>query len=170
MSGICPEHGAGFHDMAGVVTAQIPHGVVLFGKDSFQSWFEIQQAVRTIATSQADKPFAIMVDSACGVNGIVSEEEKERFRQKSYEVFCSEYYDNDMQPGIRASREAHDPVFVRYTPALSGDVPLYDENRVADLKIQLSDQPYLEIAERIMKWFGETQEGDAENSGQEGFA
>ena len=75
-----------------------------------------------------------------------------------------------MQPGIRASREAHDPVFVRYTPALSGDVPLYDENRVADLKIQLSDQPYLEIAERIMKWFGETQEGDAENSGQEGFA
>lgn len=71
-----------------------------------------------------------MVDSACGVNGTVSEDEKERFRQKSYEVFCSDYYDNDMQPGIRASREAHDPVFVRYMPALSGDIPLYDENRV----------------------------------------
>lgn len=96
---------AGFHDMAGVVTAQIPHGIVLFGKDSFQSWFGIQQAVRTIATSQADKPFAIMVDSACGVNGIVSEEEKEHFRQKSYEVFCSDYYDNDMQPGIRPAEK-----------------------------------------------------------------
>ena len=161
---------AGFHDMAGVVTAQIPHGIVLFGKDSFQSWFGIQQTVRTIATSQADKPFAIMVDSACGVNGIVSEEEKERFRQKSYEVFCSEYYDNDMQPGIRASREAHDPVFVRYTSALSWDIPLYDENRAEDLKTQLSDQPYREIAERIMERFGETQEGDAENSGQDSFA
>lgn len=76
--------------MAGVVTAQIPHGVVLFGKDSFQSWFGIQQAVRTIATSQEDKPFAIMVDSACGVNGTVSEKEKEHFRQKSYEIFCSD--------------------------------------------------------------------------------
>ena len=161
---------AGFHDMAGVVTAQIPHGIVLFGKDSFQSWFGIQQAVRTIAASQADKPFAIMVDSACGVNGIVSEEEKERFRKKSYEVFCSDYYDNDMQPGIRASREAHDPVFVRYTPALSGDIPLYDENRAEDLKTQLSDQPYREIAERIMERFGETQEGEAENSGQDSFA
>ena len=161
---------AGFHDMAGVVTAQIPHGIVLFGKDSFQSWFGIQQAVRTIATSQADKPFAIMVDSACGVNGIVSEEEKEHFRQKSYEVFCSDYYDNDMQPGIRASREAHDPVFVRYMPALSGDIQLYDENRTEDLKTQLSDQPYREIAERIMERFGEAQEGDAENSGQDSFA
>ena len=80
------------------------------------------------------------------------------------------YYDNDMQPGIRASREAHDPVFVRYMPALSGDIPLYDENRTEDLKTQLSDQPYREIAERIMERFGEAQEGDAENSGQDSFA
>ena len=36
------------------------------------------------------------------------------------------------------------------------DIPLYDENRVEDLKTQLSDRPYREIAERIMERFEAT--------------
>ena len=59
---------------------------------------------------------------------------------------------------------------IRCLSGLSGDIPLYDENRAEDLKTQLSDQPYREIVERIMERFGETQEGDAENSGQDSFA
>lgn len=92
---------AGFHDMAGIVTAQLPHGVVLFGKDSYQSWFGIQKALKAISTSQADKPFALIVDSCCGTNGILSEQEKESFLKKSFETFCSAYYDGETaQPGM----------------------------------------------------------------------
>ena len=80
---------AGFHDMAGVVTAQIPHGVVLFGKDSFQSWYGIRQAVHTISESQADKPAIMLVDSGCGKDEIVSAEEKESFLSHSYTIFTA---------------------------------------------------------------------------------
>lgn len=153
---------AGFHDMAGIVTAQLPHGVVLFGKDSFQSWFGIQQAVRTIATSQTDKPFAIIVDSGCGFNGLVSEEEKDNFRAKSYEIFCTNYYDNDIQPGLNAHGEAHDPIFIRYSATLAGDIPLYDGKKVVELKKQLSDWSYKELTYRIMEQFGENPMGGSE--------
>lgn len=151
---------AGFHDMAGIVTAQLPHGVVLFGKDSYQSWFGIQRAVNTIATSQSDKPFAIIVDSGCGTNGLVSDQEKEKFRRKAYDVFCSEYYgDSSAQPGLMAHGEAHDPVFIRYSPALSQDIPLYDSSKSSDLVAQLADTPYKELVGRIMKEFGDEPEG-----------
>lgn len=153
---------AGFHDMAGIVTAQLPHGVVLFGKNSFQSWFGIQQAIRTIATSQADKPFALIVDSGCGFNSLVSEEEKENFKAKAYEIFCTNYYDNDIQPGLNAHGEAHDPIFIRYSPVLAGDIPFYDESKVTELKKQLSDESYKELTYRIMKQFGENPIGGLE--------
>ena len=46
----------------------------------------------------------------------------------------------------------------------------YEKMSKKQQKTQLSDLPYREIAERIMEWFGEAQEGDAENSGQDSFA
>lgn len=36
---------AGFHDMGGITVTQLPHGVVLFGNDSRQSWDGITQVI-----------------------------------------------------------------------------------------------------------------------------
>ena len=147
---------AGFHDMAGIVTAQLPHGVVLFGKDSFQSWFGIRQAVQTIALSQKDTPLVMLIDSGCGKDGIVSDKEKEDFRAQSYNIFSDCYYSGGPLPSMQAEDEAHSPVFVPYVSVLSGDIPLYDANKAAELKEKLSATPYKNIARRLMGWFGET--------------
>lgn len=146
---------AGFHDMAGVVTAQLPHETVLFGKDSFQSWFGIQKALRTIARSQADSPMALIVDSSCGLNGTVEPEEKEHFRAKAYDVFREEYYPADDLPTMTAVDVAHDPIFIPYKPALSRDIPLYDEQKAEGLCTLLAEEPYKKLAKRIMADFGD---------------
>lgn len=153
---------AGFHDMGGVVTAQIPHGVVLFGKDSRQSWQGINLVLRTISTSQKSQPFVAIVDSACGRNGLITEAEKYNFTDQSYSVFCESYYnEEEMFPAVRAQGEAHSPIFVPYQPFLADDVQLYSDGSneknemVRQLKETLLAAPYQEIANRIQSWFNE---------------
>lgn len=142
---------AGFHDMAGIITAQLPHGVVLFGKDSVQSWFGIEEALHTIAESQSDTPFVIMVDSNCGQNGIIEPDEKDHFLLKSYEVFCAQYY-SAPQPGLKAF-DAHNPVYIPYDPLLSGDISLYDSARCELFLTKLATAPYMELTQRVMQSF-----------------
>lgn len=167
---------AGFHDMAGVVTAQIPHGVVLFGKDSSQSWYGIHQAVQTIAESQEDKPLVMLVDSSCGKNDTVSDEEKKQFRNHSYAIFEECYYSStEEHPALHAENEAHSPVFVPYSTLLAGDIPLYDAKKAEGLRKKLADSSYKTIAHRVMGWFGDQkkrseQEGGEPNREQEGTA
>lgn len=161
---------AGFHDMAGVVTAQIPHGVVLFGKDSFQSWYGIRQAVHTISESQADKPAIMLVDSGCGKDEIVSAEEKESFLSHSYTIFTDCYYSSgEEQPSLYAENEAHSPIYVPYSSLLAGDIPLYDTNRAEILQAKLAEPPYKAIAQRLIGWFGNRpgEEGGVSDHGQE---
>lgn len=51
---------AGFHDMGGIAVTQLPHGVVLFGNDSRQSWDGITQVLRSIAKGH-DEDFPVMI-------------------------------------------------------------------------------------------------------------
>ena len=156
---------AGFHDMAGIVTAQLPHGVVLFGKNSYQSWFGVEKTIDTIANSQSDLPFVMILDSGCGQNGIVSEEEKASFRKKSHEVFCNKFYPEDSQPAEGAEGVAHDPVFVPYNPTLSQDIPLYNAEKAPNILSQMQTAPYIKLTDRIMAEFGDIQEGGADSNG-----
>ena len=160
---------AGFHDMAGIVTAQLPHGVVLFGKNSYQSWFGIEKAIKTIAKSQSDLPFAIIADSGCGQNGIVSNEEKASFRKKSHEVFFNEFYPkfypNESPPVESAEGVADDPVFIPYIPILSQDIPLYDTTKAPAILNQMQSEPYKKLTDRIMTEFGDVQGGGSDNNG-----
>ena len=156
---------AGFHDMAGIVTAQLPHGVVIFGKNSYQSWFGVEKAIETIANSQSDLPFAIIVDSGCGQNGVVSEGEKASFRKKSHEIFCSKFYSDESQPAESAERVAHDPVFIPYNSILSQDIPLYDTAKAPGILNQMQTEPYKKLTDRIMAEFGDVQEGGSDNNG-----
>ncbi len=152
---------AGFHDMGGVITAQIPHGVVLFGKDSAQSWQGMRLVLKSIGSAQEDRPMTAIVDSACGGAGIVTAEEKKSFLEQSYTTFCEAYYRGDEeQPGLEAREEAHSPIYVPYYPALAGNVQLYTDGtdqaseNVIQLKNLMRSSWYQEIEERIMMWFG----------------
>lgn len=100
---------AGFHDMGGVVTNELPHGVLLFGKDTKQSWQGVELVLNSISRVQADKPSVAIVDSAYGSEGFVSEDAKKSFTGQAYTVFSNTYYADDAQqpspeaPGIPVS-------------------------------------------------------------------
>lgn len=152
---------AGFHDMGGVVTAQIPHGVVLFGKDSRQSWQGMEMVLRSISFSQKEKPFVAIVDSTCGSSGVITAEEKNSFTSQSYVTCCEAYYSVDEeQPGPEALGEAHSPIFVPFAPALANNIQLYTDgsetkdNELRQIKQLLQNECYQQISQRIQRWFG----------------
>ncbi|MCI8591478.1 MAG: AAA family ATPase [Lachnospiraceae bacterium] len=163
---------AGFHDMGGVITAQIPHGVVLFGKDSRQSWYGMEQVIQAISTSQEERPFVLLVDSACGRDGLVGDEEKRSFKNQAYMVCCDAYYwEDEQQPGPEAVDEAHSPVFVPYQPLLAGNIQLFSDGTqvqnemVRQMKQMLMGESYQQIKTRIRQWFAA---GEEEQDGQAG--
>lgn len=168
ISGVCRidyvllDSRAGFHDMGGVITAQIPQGIVLFGKDSRQSWQGLNLVLRAIATSQTEQPMVAIVDSACGQNGTVSMEERKSFKEQSHMMFCESYYaEGELQPGIEALGEAHSPIYVSYQPFLADNIQLYSDGsiqqdeRVRQIKRMLLGEEYQEIRKRIEQWFGD---------------
>lgn len=159
---------AGFHDMGGVVTTQIPHGVVCFGKESKQSWQGVNLVIRAIASSQREKPFVAIVDSAWEQSGVVSTDAKQIFKKEAYEICCNSYYDGEFQPGLEADGEVHSPIFVPFYPVLSKNIALYsDGSEVANEAVQqiksiMQQENYQEITNRIESWFG-SDEGGAGN-------
>ena len=56
---------AGFHDMGGVAVTQLPHGAVLFGNRSRQSWDGLVQVLRTLAKGHSEDWPILIVDSMC---------------------------------------------------------------------------------------------------------
>lgn len=87
---------AGFHDLGGVAVAQLPHGAVLFGNDSRQSWDGIVQVLRTIAEGHTEDFPVMIVDTMCPKQTSPAfAAAREHFIQKSYTVCVENYYDTD---------------------------------------------------------------------------
>lgn len=89
------------HDMGGVAVTQLPHGVVLFGNDSRQSWDGLTQVLRTIAVGHgADFPVIIvgtMFPKAASESYILA---RSHFISKSHTVCVENYYDMESEiPG-----------------------------------------------------------------------
>ena len=154
---------AGFHDMGGVAVAQLPHGSVLFGNDSRQSWDGLTQVLRTIAEGhKADFPVMI-VGTMCpkiASEGYMSA--RNHFINKSYTVCVENYYDDESGiPGVEAEGEIHFPEFLSFNDELLMGVELYSDGsqeknqRVNAFKTILTGEGYKKITDRIKKWFGE---------------
>lgn len=154
---------AGFHDIGGVAVAQLPHGAVLFGNDSRQSWDGLTQVLRTIAKGHgADFPVMI-VDTMCpkaASEGYISA--RNHFINKSYTVCVENYYDAENGiPGVEAEGEIHFPEFLSFNDELLQGVELYSDGsqeknqRVNAYKTILTGESYKKIADRIKSWFGE---------------
>ncbi len=154
---------AGFHDMGGIAVAQLPHGAVLFGNSSRQSWDGITQVIRTIAESHSENVPIVIADCMCENRTSPSFlQAKDHFIQKAYTVCIENYYtENDMIPGINAENVAHSPVFLPYDASLRQDITLYstgsaeEDARVRAFTERLTSDVYKVIVDRIQSWFGE---------------
>lgn len=153
---------AGFHDLGGVTVTQLPHGVVLFGNDSRQSWDGIVQVLRTIAEKHtADFPVMI-VDTMCPKRTAPEfTAAREHFIQKSHAICVENYYDADVGiPGIEAVGEAHYPEMVPFNDELLQGIELYSDGsqegnrKVEAYKESLTGETYGRIANRMESWFG----------------
>ncbi|MEY8426159.1 AAA family ATPase [Lachnospiraceae bacterium 46-15] len=154
---------AGFHDMGGVAVTQLPHGVVLFGNDSRQSWDGIAQVLRTIAERHTEDFPIMIIDTMCpkpiSSDFAIS---RKRFLQKSYTVCQENYYDAGSKlPGIEAPGEIHFPELIPFDDDLLRGIELFsdgsqEQNRqVGVYKDKLTGEIYEKVANRIAGWFGE---------------
>lgn len=154
---------AGFHDMGGVAVSQLPHGAVLFGNSSRQSWDGMTQVLKTIAEGHPEDWPVLIVDSMCEKptsSGYAAM--KLEFIQKAYEVCIENYYNTgEAVPGLEAEGVAHAPEFVSFDDALLQGIELFSsgsedqDERVHAYKELLTGNSYMKIAERIKSWFGE---------------
>ncbi len=154
---------AGFHDMGGIAVTQLPHGVVLFGNDSRQSWDGITQVLRSIAKGH-DEDFPLMIVGTMCPNPALPAfaAAKEHFIRKSYSICLENYYNiNHELPGIDAEGELHYPELISYTESLMQGIELYSDGsqeqnqRVNTYKTILTGESYRKITARIQGWFGE---------------
>lgn len=154
---------AGFHDMGGVTVTQIPHGVILFGNDSRQSWEGMTQVFRTIAEGHTEDFPVMLVGTMCpkptASNFAAA---KEHFINKAYTVCVENYYDAESGiPGIEAEGEIHFPEFISFNDELLQGIELYSDGsqernqRVNAYKNILTGEDYKKITERMKSWFGE---------------
>lgn len=153
---------AGFHDLGGVVTFQIPHGIVLVGRDNEQSWTGIKQAVTLAGTAQKDPIPIVLLDSMCDVIPAFATEQRDLFKKRAYTLCCDLYYPEEQQPGPDAEDEAHTPVYIPYRQVLNEEVQLYSDSSLEQdsalraQKAVLYEREYQELLRRIALWFGDT--------------
>lgn len=159
---------AGFHDMGGVITAQIPHGIVLLGRNNAQSWNGLKEVISLAATSQTDILPIALVDSICSSSS-GNTQQKELFKSQAYSLCCDLYY-SESEPSVEAEGEAHTPIYISYQPHLNDGVCLYSDgstlqNESLDTaKNILCGTDYQAIVERIYTWFGDSpKEGDEQH-------
>ena len=160
---ILMDAGAGFHEMGGIAITQLPHGVVLFGNDSRQSWDGMTHVLRTIAESHTEDFPIMLVDSMCpdpAASDFATA--RQRFIHKAYTVCMENYYNTDSGiPGIEAEGESHFPEFISFDHVLLQGVELFSDGsqernlRVNAYKNILTGECYKKIAARIKGWFGD---------------
>jgi len=134
---------AGLHDLGGLAVHQLSHASILFGLDSQQSWDGLRCIIRALAQVTPNSPPCLLIHAMEEATpGPRQREARERFLQKSYDVFCEEFYEEGDVPDIGEVGEAHSPLPLPYDSRLAGYQTL---GQVAEL---LQDRPYQELLER----------------------
>lgn len=154
---------AGFHDMGGIAVAQLPHGAVLFGNNSRQSWDGLSQVIRAISESHIDNIPIVIADCMCdNKTSPFYIQEKEAFLQKAFDVCVENYYvEGEALPGKDAENVAHAPVLLPFDNSLRQDIALYStgsmegDTRVRAFAERLTAADYKKVTDRIEAWFGE---------------
>jgi cellulose biosynthesis protein BcsQ len=141
---------AGLHDLGGLAVQQLSHASVIFGLDSQQSWDGLRCIIRRLGLIGKEKapPCLLIQAMEEGAPGARRDEARERFLNKSYSVFCDEFYEENAVPDIAAAGEAHDPFPLAYDPRLAGYQTLA---QAAELLLEV---PYPMLTERVKRLVG----------------
>lgn len=158
---------AGLHDLAGLSLHGLAHVDVLVGRATEQGCVGLDVTVHALARRRtADAMLAVVVHAMVPADERDSRQERERFRQRSYEIFKRHVYDPSFEdPDIPAADDddaLHAPLPITRVARLEA----YDT--VASVLEQLQSAEHVAVAERIIELCApehEDQEGDAEGAG-----
>ncbi len=153
---------AGFHDMGGIAVSQIPHGSVLIGNNTRQSWEGMEQVLKVISEGHREELPVLLIDTMCERNtSLKFAESKKDFENRAYTACLENYYmEDEFVPGPDAQGVAHAPEYIPFNEELQQGIVLYSTGSaeqdaiVKAFKGCLTNKVYQSIAERIMNWFG----------------
>ncbi len=146
---------AGLHDLGGLALSSLVHRHVLFGLDSEQSWRGIRLAIRHLGADRVlqglKQQECVLVQSMASPKQEIREASIQRFLERSYEVFTSDFYDPSEGPegdypvpDLMASSEPHNPVVIKHSEEIMG------YNSVDEAADALCSSDFVALAERIL--------------------
>jgi hypothetical protein len=149
---------AGFHDLGGLALSGIAHLDVVFGLHSEQSWRGLEMLVRFLGRDRVERGLAqldcLLVQAMAPAPG----EERERafalFKERAYERFSEDYYDEEGSdgewplPGLDDEDEPHYPVALAFDPL----VQRYQT--IADVADRLTQGDFATFAQKVLNRLG----------------
>ncbi len=116
---------AGLHDLGGLAVAQVAHLALLIATDSEQNYRGLREVVRVFGQPGKENPLPARV-----VQGLLTvaddrirDQSRQRFRERTYDIFCDLYYRAGAVPDIEEISRPHDPILIDDYPALRTLLP-----------------------------------------------
>lgn len=155
---------AGFHDLGGLAVTQLSHAVVLLGNHSRQTWAGLAPVVHALSGYGVREPIPVVLVHAMapGPSHPNFTYETRLFRETAYDVFQKYYYldlGDISVPNENDPDAPFHPVIVPWNDHLRADLKLSrgsddDPHRLQAMVGVMTAQPYTELAERLISFFG----------------
>ncbi|MBD2691649.1 tyrosine-protein kinase family protein [Anabaena catenula] len=159
---------AGFHDIGGLALTDLSHAAVIFGRQSRQSWAGLTHVIRRLSRinpspapeEEPQLPVLLVHAMAPRLSDTGRYRENDEFKDKAYQTFLDEYYD-EIAPNSNDSDAPFYPIVVPVQDELQGDISLFtrdeserESRRLEELINLMTSQYYPAIAQRICRLFG----------------
>jgi cellulose biosynthesis protein BcsQ len=116
---------AGLHDLGGLAVAQVSHLAIVISTDSEQSYRGLREVVRVFGQHEKEDPVPVKV-----VQGLLTQSDervrsqsRQRFHEKTYDIFRELYYREGEVPDIKEIGLPHNPILIDDYPALRTLLP-----------------------------------------------
>ncbi|SRR6266498_14388 len=150
---------AGLHDLGGLSLSGLAHMQVLFGLRSQQSWDGLTLVVshlgKEMILSQRTQRDCAIVHSMASPQGQVREQEIREFKERSFQVFCDNYYDSPDTteaewpvPDLESMESPHFPAVITW------DVRVASYSSLADVTEFLCEGEYNALSTFILQRVG----------------
>ncbi len=153
---------AGFHDLGGLALSGMSHLDVLFGLSSEQSWRGMELIVRFLGRDLIERGKkqldCALIFAMAPAPGKKRNDQLERFLDRSYELFSTNYYDKEEAtgetrrpvPSIDTSDKPHYPITLGFDPIVK------EADHIRDIADRLSEGDFRDFARLILERVGRT--------------
>ena len=161
----------GFHDLGGLVIAELSHAAVIFGTQSRQSWAGLTHVIRRLAKPSAPEPLPLLLIHALapGIGVPGREKDLREFREQAYSVFQDHYYrPSEDVPNSNDQEASFYPIVIDWQSELrreinlsqrdstfeeEGDSTFEEDSSLSNIIDILTGKPYQRLAERLCRLF-----------------